>query len=158
MLHPAFSPYVESLPPLFERLMQMPHVTIATLPKDAPSQCIYLFSEAGRHLYVGRTRRQSLRQRLRQHSGKSSQHNQAVFAFKLVRESTGRTEPGYTAQSSRKVLAGDAGFKKAFDEAKDRIRRMELRYVEEADPLRQTLLEIYVAVVLKTPYNDFDTH
>ena len=35
---------------------------------------------------------------------------------------------------------------------------MELRYVEEADPLRQTLLEIYVAVALKTPYNDFDTH
>jgi len=35
---------------------------------------------------------------------------------------------------------------------------MELGYVEEVDALRQTLLEIYVAVVLKTPYNDFDTH
>ena len=35
---------------------------------------------------------------------------------------------------------------------------MELRFVEESEPLRQTLLEIYVAVVLKTPYNDFDTH
>jgi hypothetical protein len=158
MLHPAFSQCVESLHPLFERLKQMPPVTIATLPKDAPSQCIYLFSEAGRHLYVGRTRRQSLRQRLRQHSGNSAQHNQAVFAFKLAREATGRREPGYTADNSRKTLAGDPGFKQACAEAKVRIRKIELRYVEEADPLRQTLLEIYVAVLLKTPYNDFDTH
>ena len=35
---------------------------------------------------------------------------------------------------------------------------MQVRYVEEIDPLRQALLEIYVAVVLKTPYNDFNTH
>jgi hypothetical protein len=35
---------------------------------------------------------------------------------------------------------------------------MELRYVEEKDQLRQALLEIYVAVVLQTPHNDFETH
>ena len=35
---------------------------------------------------------------------------------------------------------------------------MDLRFVDEADPIRQALLEIYVAVVLGTPYNDFDTH
>jgi hypothetical protein len=35
---------------------------------------------------------------------------------------------------------------------------MELRYVEEPDPLRQALLEIYVAVVLRTPHNNFETH
>jgi hypothetical protein len=35
---------------------------------------------------------------------------------------------------------------------------MELRYIEENNPLRQALLEIYVSFVLKTPYNDFDTH
>jgi hypothetical protein len=81
-----------------------------------------------------------------------------VFAFKLAREATGHREPGYTAENSRAALAADDGFKQAFAEAKARIRKMEVRYVEEADPLRQTLLEIYVAVVLKTPYNDFDTH
>jgi hypothetical protein len=31
-------------------------------------------------------------------------------------------------------------------------------YGEEADALRQALLEIYVSIILKTPYNDFDTH
>jgi hypothetical protein len=34
---------------------------------------------------------------------------------------------------------------------------MQVRDVEERYPLRQALLEIYVAVVLKTPYNDFNS-
>jgi hypothetical protein len=55
--------------------------------KDAPSECIYLFSEGSRPLYVGRTRH--LRQRLRQQSIPGAQHNQAVFAFRLAREKTG---------------------------------------------------------------------
>jgi hypothetical protein len=155
---PSFSQYIEALHPLLERLTEMRPVTVATLPKDAPRQCIYLFSEAGRHLFLGRTSRQSLRQRLRQHSIDSAQHNQAVFAFKLAREATGHLEPGYTTKDSRAALAANPEFRQAFAQAKTRIRKMELRYVAEADPLRQTLLEIYVAVVLRTPYNDFDTH
>jgi hypothetical protein len=35
---------------------------------------------------------------------------------------------------------------------------MDIRFVEENDPLRQALLEIYAAVALCTPYNDFETH
>jgi hypothetical protein len=35
---------------------------------------------------------------------------------------------------------------------------MEVRYVEETDPVRQTLLELYVSVVHATSYNDFDTN
>ena len=35
---------------------------------------------------------------------------------------------------------------------------MQVLYVEETDPLRQALLEIYVSIVLATPYNDFNTH
>ena len=49
-------------------------------------------------------------------------------------------------------------FANAFTSAKLRICNMELRYVEEADPVRQTLLEVYVAVVLDAKYNDFDNH
>jgi len=154
----AFRHYVEALYPAFARLVAMQPVTIATLPSNAPLQCIYLFSEAGRYLYVGRTRRQSLRQRLRQHSIDSAKHNQAVFAFKIAREVTGHLHAGYTATDSREALCADPVFAKAFLAAKRRVRQMEIRYVEESDPLRQTLLEIYVAVVLKTPYNDFDTH
>jgi predicted GIY-YIG superfamily endonuclease len=155
-MHLAFKQYVEALHPSFERLTTMKAVTISTLPKDAPSQCIYLFSEGERSLYVGRTRH--LRQRLRQHSIPAAQHNQAVFAFRLARETTGRLVAAYSAAGSRAALCSDTEFGTAFLEAKTRVRSMAVRYVEETDPLRQALLEIYVAVVLKTPYNDFNKH
>jgi hypothetical protein len=157
-MHDSFRQYVDTLHPLFERLLNMPPISVAAMPKDAPSHGIYLFSEAGRHLYVGRTQRQSIRVRMRQHSSSSARQNEAVFAFKLAREMTGHLRASYKATNSREFLAKDPEFTKAFQQAKERVRQMELRYVEEIDPLRQTLLEIYVGVVLKTPYNDFDTH
>ena len=58
--------------------------TIATLPSHAPLQCMFLFAEARRYLYVGRTRRQSLRKRLRQHSIDSAKHNRQCLTFKIV--------------------------------------------------------------------------
>ena len=64
----------------------------------------------------------------------------------------------YTVEGSRTALTADDQFGKAFTEAKLRVRSMHIRYVEETDPLRQALLEIYASIVLKTPYNDFKTH
>jgi len=152
----AFKRYVEALHPSFERLMSMAPVSINRLPKKLPSKCIYLFSEGNNYLYVGRTRK--LRNRLRQHSIPAAQHNQAVFAFKLAREATGLTEASYTSEGSRSALLTDPRFADAFGKGKARIREMDLRFVEETDPLRQALLEIYVAVALGTKYNDFETH
>lgn len=155
-MHEAFRQYVEALHPSFERLLRAEPVKIRNLPRDAPAQCIYLFSEGPLHLYVGRTK--NLRQRLRQHSIPASQHNQAVFAFRLARESTGNLVAAYTATGSRTALCAQNEFGSAFVLAKERVRNMDVRYVEERDALRQALLEIYVSVVLKTPYNDFETH
>jgi hypothetical protein len=96
---------------------------------------------------------------LRQHSIPSSRHNQAVFAFRLAREATGKLEAAYSGEGRRVALATDDPiFAVAFDSAKTRVRSMHVRYVQETDPLRQALLEIYAAVVLGTPYNDFNTH
>lgn len=156
-MHEAFLRYAESLHPSFERLMEMHPVTIPSLPGGEPSSCVYLFSENSHHLYVGRTR--NLRNRLRQHSSPAAQHNQAVFAFRLAREATGRLEAAYTGKGRRAELAkNDPEFSAAFKAAKDRVRKMDVRYVEETDPMRQALLEIYVSIVLQTPYNDFRTH
>ena len=82
----------------------------------------------------------------------------AAFAFRLAREKTGFTKATYKKSGSRKELMKDPRFVRAFEEAKARIRAMSVRYVEEARPTHQALLEIYVAVALKTEYNDFDTH
>ena len=155
-MDPAFKQFVETLHPSFERLMQMSALKMSALPKRLPEKCIYLLSEAESHLYVGRTRR--LRNRLRQHSIAGAQHNQAVFAFKLAREMTGRLIADYSSGGSRVALSSDGVFSEAFSQAKARVRNMDLRFVEEEDPTRQALLEIYASVVLRTKYNDFDTH
>jgi len=155
-MHESFARYVDTLHPSFERLVSMTPVRIADLRKPLPEKCIYLFSENGTALYVGRTNH--FRQRMRQHSIAAAQHNQAVFAFRLARAETGKTDAGYSRAGSRIALLSDPQFAAAFLRAKERVRIMELKYVEESDPLRQALLEIYVAVVLRTPHNDFETH
>jgi predicted GIY-YIG superfamily endonuclease len=152
----AFKRYIESLHLPFQKLLATKPVKIGNLPKDLPSKCIYLFSEGEKYLYVGRTN--NFRSRMRQHSIPAALHNQAVSAFKLAREMTGCLEASYKMEGSRAALARDSKFSACFLEMKARVRGMDLRFIEEVDPLRQTLLEIYVAVVLKTPYNDFDTH
>jgi hypothetical protein len=122
-----------------------------------PSSGVYLFTEAGRHLYVGRSN--SLRARYGRHCRPGATHRQAAFAFLLAREATGKTRAAYRpGEDSRDGLMRDWNFTAAFEAAKERIRAMEYRYVEEADQIRQALLEIYGAVVLATPYNDFGTH
>ena len=79
---------------------------------------------------------------------------------RLAREATGKVKAVYKMGSggTRKELMLDPNFVQNFDMAKKRIRGMQVRFVEEEDPVRQALLEVYVAVVLEAPYNDFDTH
>lgn len=126
------------------------------IPRDAPSACIYLLSEGDSHLYTGRTRH--LRQRMRNQAAPGSTHNQAALAFKLACENCDRKTVPYVKGEGRAALAIDPQFVSAFSAAKARVRQMQLRFVEELDPTRQALLEIYVSVTLRTPYNDFDTH
>lgn len=84
---------------------------------------------------------------------------EAAFAFKLARQVTGSLKATYMkGAGSRKHLAASADFIEAFTASKARIKNMEYRWVEETNPTCQCLLEIYTAVVLGTPYNDFDTH
>ena len=116
---------------------------------------IYLFSENGIPVYVGRSR--NIRNRYNGHINSSPYS--ASFAFLLAREKTGKNKVNYKSDSNTRIeLMKDCKFKKAFDEARHRIREMEFRYVEESDSIRQALLEIYCAVKLNTKYNKFETH
>jgi hypothetical protein len=156
-MDPKFAALVETLAPKLEQLLAMQPLDYGALPRDMPRSGVYLFTEAGQHLYVGRSN--VLRGRYGRHCRPGATHRQAAFAFQLAREITGRTQATYRAgEGSRAGLILDPVFAAAFAAAKERIRRMEYRYVEETDQNRQALLEIYCAVVLKTPYNDFGTH
>jgi|ERR1051326_427935 hypothetical protein len=155
-MNPTFSELIEALEPKFQQLVSMAPVKYNSLPKNLPKRAIYLFSENGKHLYAGRTN--NLRNRLRGHCSPSSKHFSAVFAFRIAREDTGFVKASYKPEGSRANLSVNPIFGPAFDNAKRRVARMDIRYVEESDPVKQALLEIYVATVLKTRFNDFENH
>lgn len=149
-----FDEIVASVKKMCAELLTAPKYTIMTLPSHMPAAGIYLFSESGCSLYVGRTNK--LRQRLRYHIGNS--HNQATLAFLLARQQTGRVKASYQPKGSRKDLLLDPTFRAAFDGARSRIRRMHVQFVEEPDPVRQTILEVLAALETKALHNDFDNH
>ncbi len=156
-MHPIFIPYIDLAYDKVEQLLSMPPYSCANLPKDIPKAGIYLFTENGKHLYVGRSN--NIKARLSRHSRSGATHRMAAFAFLLAREQTGNIKPTYKAgDTSRNGLSQNPIFAAAFVNAKARIRQMEVRFVEEVEPTKQAILEIYAAVVLGTPYNSFDTH
>ena len=56
------------------------------------------------------------------------------------------------------LRAEQPDFRCAFDAARQRIKEMEVQFVEETDSIRQALLEIYTAMKVRAQYNDFDNH
>lgn len=151
-----FKSLIETLEPSFQRLIASGSYTPKELPKNMPEAGIYLLSEGGTHLYVGRSNR--LRKRLQEHCRPSANHNTAPFAFRLAREATGFVKASYCEEGSRTDLEKDKCFCMAFTTAKERVGKMNVQVVEETDPLRQALLEMYVSISLVTPHNDFDNH
>lgn len=155
-MHPEFREYVEQLMPAFERLMQMTPILACDLPRTMPKRGVYLLSEGEDHQYVGRSNR--LRKRIRNHGRENSTHKQAAFAMRLARKASGYLKATYKTEGSRAWLSKDPVFRKHLAEAKSRIAKMHIRFVEMVEPNCQALLEMYVAIVLKTPHNDFDNH
>ena len=152
-----FTDLVKTLAPKFEQLLACPPLPYGKLPSTMPKSGVYLFTENGQPLYVGRSN--GLRQRHGRHCSPGATYREAAFAFQLAREKIGRTKAAYKAgEDRRKGQMLNPDFAAAVQEAKARIRAMEYRYVEETDQIRQALLEIYCAVALDTPYNDFGTH
>jgi hypothetical protein len=155
--HQKFTDLVKALAPKFEQLLACRPLPYGKLPSTMPKSGVYLFTENGQPMYVGRSN--VLRQQHGRHCRPRATYREAAFAFQLAREKTDRMKAAYRAgNESRKGLMGDKAFAAAFREAKARIRAMEYRYVEEADQIREALLEIYCVVALDTPYNDFGTH
>ena len=152
-----FRLYIEALHPAYERLVASTPFKYAELAElFVPARGIYLLTEGGQHLYVGRS--DSIRQRLRSHCAVSSSHHKAAFAFRLAREACGVPTASYRPEGSRADLMTQEKFRSAFEAQKARLREMDIRVVEEADPSRQALLEMYVSIALGTPYNDFANH
>ena len=153
-----FAALVETLVPKLDQLLKMGARRPMTSSLGACRGAACISSRRlGGICMSGRSN--SLRSRYGRHCLPHATYQQAAFALLLAREATGRTNASYQARAdSRPGLMLDPVFAAAFVAAKERIRCMEYRYVEETDQNRQALLEIYCAVVLATPYNDFGIH
>jgi hypothetical protein len=110
---------------------------------------IYVFYEADKPLYVGRTNKNRMRSRIMEHSAPYSNQNSATFAFRLAIEDIGDIKLSKIDSKHEKFLA-----------AKERVSKMKIRCIEIDDPIIQTIFEPYVAVKLETigKYNHFTTH
>jgi len=154
-LHSSFARKMENLPKRLKELLDMPiRRKGETWPSDKVSG-VYLFSEAGMPLYVGRSR--NIKGRFRAHTTLS--HNSGSFAFRIARETTGMTQATYRPDGSRANLQDDPRFRAAFLDAIERVKAMDFQFVVESDPVSQCLLEVYCSLALGTQkYNSFDTH
>jgi hypothetical protein len=148
-----FNEFVQRLPRLLRSLEESETFEAAKMPKIVPKSGVYVFYENGRPMYVGRSN--SMRSRILRHGRQSSGHNQATFAFILAKE---QMKVGRKASITRGELERAPGFEQAFFEARQRVREMRIRVIPIDDQILQALFEIYAALVLKTPYNDFGTH
>jgi predicted GIY-YIG superfamily endonuclease len=146
-MSPQFQALVAPLHDKFERLRNVdPYGNGIALPNKG----IYLFRENGKDLYVGRSN--NILRRYRNHTrGKT---NQAAFAMRLACEKLNLKR---TYMPGAEERASNPKFLEAFNAAKERIRAMEFRAVEECNQTQQALLEIYCAITLETPYNNFGT-
>ena len=134
-----FSVLVEKLDAKFQELLAEPPVPASNVPSDTPTGGIYLFSEGDVHLYAGRTKR-PIRDRIRNQFGANP--SAASLPWLIAREATGRRAT-YRTTGSRDDLLADPTFRAAYEDARARVRKMDVRYVHEPEPLRQALLEIY---------------
>ena len=145
-----FEDIVARMEPLLEQLQNSLPYNAPTY-KGLPEKGIYVFFERGAPMYIGRvgsTSKQTMRNRIRQHTIPSAEHNQAVFAFRLLQEKLG-VATGHGAELSRAELAKK--YESEFKEMKERV--------EIKDSVTQAVFEIYASLALKTTrYNNFDTH
>ena len=153
ILIPEFSKRMDELPILLNEIMNAPPKHLSERNQLPKTGAIYVIYEDETPLYTSRTK--NLRQRMGNHT--SGRAEQSAFAFKLTREKTGKMKATYKPEGSRKQLAKDPEFMKALQECTERVKKMSVRFASINDPITQHLFEVYVALALETPYNEFKT-
>lgn len=143
----------ETFPTLLAQLENSRIYERNEIPKTI-GQGIYVFYEHGIPLYVGRSGRNGgrFKTRIQEHGRDSSGHNTATFAFLIAKEDI--EAKGKGLNNSRI----DVEQSSEFAAAKKRVFAMQVKFIELIDPVTQTLFEVYAALELETPYNEWGTH
>ncbi len=146
-----FTEIVGQMEPLLDQLLEGTAYRGDTLQNLRVRHGIYGFFEGRMPMYVGRvgsTSNQPMRTRIRQH--RNGKPRTAPLPTWMVRRYLGQDD------ITAKQIAED--HLPIFDQMQKRVRKMEVRVVEIEDCTIQAVFEIYSALVLETPFNDFCTH
>ena len=96
-----------------------------------------------------------MRQRIREHGARSSRHEWATFALKLLRDAIGEPE-GHSSEYTRPQL--QEKYPDEYAAQRERVRKMRFRVVEIEDPVVQTVFETYANLAsCTTRFNTFHT-
>jgi len=156
-MHPAFEHAISGLEQKCALLLNAHRIDVSNTKNMALVAGVYVISENHKDLYVGRTN--NIPERLWNHCHGAP--NQAPLARQLARlylNRAGVELPPPYRKGNKKFYESDAAFCAAFNAAKKSVAAMSCRFVEEAEAIPQALLEMYVALALGTPFNDFDVH
>lgn len=151
----AFEAIIASMPDLLTELTRRQAAPFQDTDALPSKPGVYLFSEGPSPCYVGNT--PNLRQRLREHTGASSRENQAALAWRMALQQA--EEAGVSTSGTRKTIEADPAFAAIFEKARERVAKMDVRFIEVDDPIVRTVLEVYVARALGTDsYDSLETH
>lgn len=141
------------LPAQAEALVCGPARHFGDFSDRGAQQGVYLFSEGEDHLYVGRTSR--LHHRLINHCRGSARSNRSPLKLKVMLADAPFAVP-VSRRTGWEDIVRDPAFAAAFETAKQRINRMQIRFLAEDDPLSRYLLEAYCALALEARYSEVD--
>ena len=151
-----FKELVDKMPPYLQLLLSQPLIDINDIGiTQVPQKGVYVFFESNKPIYVGRSNR--LKERLKEHSQKSSDHYSATLAFRIAKQNASDLQNKERKLTNAQLME-NSDFLKEFTAAKDRIYKAKIRFIKIEDQIEQAMFELYASLALGTELNDFNTH
>jgi len=151
-----FKNITDRMPFLLQSLLKQPPIAIDDIGiTEVPQKGVYVLFEGDKPIYVGRSNR--MKERLKEHSQRSSDHYSATLAFRIAKQEYFNSQEEGRRQTNEQLMQNSI-FREKFEAAKGRIAKTRIRFIEIEDQVEQAMFEIYAALVLDTELNDFGTH
>jgi excinuclease UvrABC nuclease subunit len=151
-----FKKLADVMPLRLKSLLEQPPIAVDDIGvTQVPQKGVYVLFEDNKPIYVGRSNR--MKNRLKEHSQRSSDHYSATLAFRIAKQNTATLQNKGRKQTNEQLM-NNRDFVKEFEAAKDKIAKTKIRFIKIDDQAEQALFEIYAALTLNTKYNDFSTH
>ncbi len=151
-----FKELTDRMPLRLHLLLEQPLISIDDIGiTQVPQRGIYVFFEDNDPIYVGRSNR--LKERLKEHSQRGSDHYSATLAFRIAKQNMSILQKKERKQTNEQLMK-NRDFVAEFEAAKGQIARAKIRFIEIEDQIEQAMFEIYASLALGTKLNDFSTH